>query len=71
MNTKVEFKENDFSFEKNSNSSNNSIVCSVNDEDQLKVCLDKKVDRVYVKDIDLYIEKIDEMIERKRQLFSE
>ena len=24
-----------------------------------------------VKDIDLYIEKIDEMIERKRQLFSE
>ena len=54
MNTKVEFKENDFSFEKNNNSSNNSIVCSVNDEDQLKVCLDKKVDRVYVKDIDLY-----------------
>ena len=54
-NKKVEFREKDFSFEKNNNViHNNSIVCCVYNEEQLNVCLDKMVDRIYVKGIDLY-----------------
>lgn len=50
------YKEVDFNFERNDYHSNgiNNIICSVYDENQLKICLENNVDRIYVKDKKLY-----------------
>ena len=56
MNIKIDYVENSFSFEKVSNTNNESSVnvCSVMNEEQLKICLKNNFDRIYVKNRELF-----------------
>lgn len=53
-NDKVKYLKEKVKFNKTNYNGKRKITCSVNNEEQLKVCLDLNIDRIYVKDLDLY-----------------
>ena len=56
MENKAKFLENDFHFFKNNDKlfDKSKLVCSVVTEEQLEACINNKVDRIYVRNYDLY-----------------
>ena len=53
-NDKVKYLKEKVKFNKTNYTGKRKITCSVNNEEQLKVCLDLNIDRIYVRDSDLY-----------------
>ncbi len=53
-NDKVKYLKEKVNFDKTNYTGKRKITCSVNNEEQLKVCLDLNIDRIYVKELDLY-----------------
>lgn len=53
-NDKVKYLKEKVKFNKTNYTGKRKITCSVNNEEQLKVCLDLNIDRIYVKELDLY-----------------
>ena len=57
MNNKTEFIEKDFKFERNIGSNTSKMIsCSVFNKEQLNVCFKYNVDRIYIKNKELYEE---------------
>lgn len=53
-NSKDKYLKKEVSFNKTNYTGNRKITCSVYNEKQLKACLESNVDRIYVKNLDLY-----------------
>ena len=59
MNKNKEFIEKDVSFNFNNESNNRIITAYVNNNEQLRACIDSNVDKIYVSDYDLYLKNKD------------